>query len=165
MNFAKHKCFVLKSCMHKNYLSDEEFFQIYTRVPRLNVDLVIKSDDGILFALRNEEPCLNEWNLIGGTVYKEELISDAVVRVAKAEAGLDVKFEKCLGYMEFPHEARNAKKDPSIRGEVHTISIVLETSILGGELRKDENARDLRFFKEIPENTVKEHRIFLEKIL
>lgn len=149
--------------MHKNYLTDEEFFRIYTRVPRLNVDLVIESEGKILLAKRNIEPNHGEWHLLGGTVYKEETITEASVRIAKAESGLDVKVLRCLGYMEFLHEMRSGVVNKNIKGELHTISIVMEAQSIGGSVKKDDNADELQFFEETPENNVvKEHYAFLK---
>ena len=140
--------------MNKHFLTDEEFFSIYSKVPRLNVDLVIKSPEGILMVFRTIEPNKNMWHLPGGTVYKEEKIEEAAVRVAKKETGLDCTFVQCLGYMEFPKEMRSGVS-------IHTISIVIEMTVGGGELRHDEHAKELTFFKEVPENVITEHGAFV----
>lgn len=142
--------------MNSKFLSDEDFFSIYSKVPRLNVDLVINSSEGILLALRTIEPHIGKWHLPGGTVYKEETIEEAALRIAKKETGLDCKFIKSLGYMEFPSEMRSGVA-------IHTISIVIELSVLGGEVRHDENAKELKYFREIPENVVAEHGEFLKR--
>jgi colanic acid biosynthesis protein WcaH len=142
--------------MDIHYLSDEDFFSIYSKVPRLNIDLVIRSDEGILLALRTIEPNLGCWHLPGGTVYKTEKIIDAAVRIAEKETGLIIRAGKCLGYMEFPHEMRSGV-------EIHTISILIEAFPIGGELRHDENAKELRYFKDLPEKMIPEHGEFLKK--
>lgn len=144
--------------MNTHYLSDEEFFAIYNKVPRLNVDLLIRSDKGILLSLRTIEPNPDCWHLPGGTVYKGERIIDAATRIAKKETGLNIKTEKCLGYMEFPHEIRSGI-------EMHTISIVMEGSPIDGELRHDENAKELRYFGRLPEKMIPEHGKFLRNLL
>ena len=124
-------------------LSDEEFTEVYNKVPRLCVDLVMKNEEGILLALRANEPYKDMWNLPGGTVYKGEIIDEACVRIAKKEIGLDIQLGKCLGYTEY-------LKEPRFGIEVHTVSIVLEAIAVGGELHHDENTKELRFFKELP---------------
>jgi colanic acid biosynthesis protein WcaH len=139
------------------YLTDEDFFNIYSKVPRLNIDLVIKSDEDVLYALRTIEPNIGQWHLPGGTVYKGETINDAAKRIAKKETGLDIRVKKCLGFMEFPNEIR-------MNQEIHTISIVLETEVIGGEIRHDENAKEVRYFTSIPENSIKEHGEFMSQL-
>jgi hypothetical protein len=37
-------------------LSNEDFAYIYTKVPRLNVDLIIRADEGIVLIKRSIEP-------------------------------------------------------------------------------------------------------------
>ena len=137
------------------YLSHEDFLSIYAKVPRLCVDLIIKSDEGILLILRNIEPYLGYWHFAGGTVYKGETIEIAAKRVAKDETGLDVKVEKCLGYMEWLKEPR-----PGI--DMHTVSIALLVTPLGGVLQYDKDAKDVKYFKDLPEKTIKEHYDFLK---
>lgn len=142
--------------MNTHYLSDEEFSAIYGKVPRLNIDLVIKSDEGILLALRTIEPHQGSWHLPGGTIYKDEKIIDAAARIAEKETGLIIKAGRCLGYMEFPREMRSGV-------EIHTISIAIEASPVGGTLRHDENAKELKYFKELPEKIIPEQGAFLKR--
>lgn len=138
-------------------LTERDFIDIYSQIPRLCVDLVIKNEKGILLALRSTEPYKDMWNLPGGTVYKGEKIEKAVMRVAKKETGLDVEVGKCLGYIEYLNENR-------FDVSMHTVSIVLEVIPKEGELCYDENTKELRYFKELPENLVKEQKEFLDTI-
>ena len=109
---------------NKYWLSKEEFVDIYKRVPRLTVDLVIKSADGILLSLRDIEPWKGFWHLPGGTVAKGEKITEAAERIAKGETGLDIKIIKELGYLEYLVEVRE-------EGNLHSVSIVLEVEPIG----------------------------------
>lgn len=71
-------------------LTKEEFDSIYSKVPRLTVELVIKDGDKILLTKRSIEPCRGLWHLPGGTVYFGESLLDAVKRIAKKELSIDV---------------------------------------------------------------------------
>lgn len=139
-----------------SYLSDEDFFYIYSKVPRLGIDLIIQSEEGVLLALRSIEPNNGLWHTPGGTVYKGETIAEAAVRIAKKETGLQVKVDRCLGYMDFPGEMRSGV-------DIHTVSIAMKVIPLDNNLVHDENAKELRYFKELPENTIVQHREFLKK--
>lgn len=76
--------------LNDNPLSQEEFWNIYKKVPRLTVEIIIKDKRGILLTLRNIEPCKNLWHLPGGTVRFGEKLIDAVKRIANRELGIEV---------------------------------------------------------------------------
>lgn len=136
-------------------LSSEEFYSIYTRVPRICVDLVIKSSEGILLSLRAIEPCIGEWHLPGGTIYFGESIENAAKRIALAETGLNIQLIKQLAAIEFLET--ESKRD------MYAISIAILAEPISGELKHDFQASDIRFFKKLPENVILEHGKFLKQ--
>ena len=84
-------------------LPQAEYDAIYSRVPRLTVEVVIvERDRGVLLSLRAEGPCAGLWHLPGGTVRFGEPVTDAVTRVAADELGLTVTPRELLGYIEYP---------------------------------------------------------------
>jgi colanic acid biosynthesis protein WcaH len=141
---------------NKYFLSKEEFVSIYSKVPRLTIDLVIKSEDGILLALRDIIPWKGFWHLPGGTVAKGEKLTDAVLRIAKGETGLDVKIKKELGHLEYLIETRP-------EANFHSVAMVFEVEPIGGNMTPDENSKELRYFKDLPENIIPEQIEFLER--
>src|SRR5579872_4825496 len=64
-------------------LPQEEYNAIYARVPRLTVEVVVTSADGVLLTRRESGPCRGLWHLPGGTVRLSEPLTEAVGRVAK----------------------------------------------------------------------------------
>lgn len=136
-------------------LSDEDFAYIYGKVPRFNVDLIIRKDDGIVLIKRSIEPHIGHFHVPGGTLYKGETFNDAVIRVAKNETGLLVDGFTILGAMEFPAEKRGDLI-------VHTVSIVVEVNAVSGELIKDSNAKEIGVFSTLPEPGIAEHYAFLK---
>jgi ADP-ribose pyrophosphatase YjhB (NUDIX family) len=140
-----------------NYLSNEDFVNVYGKVPRLCVDLVIKTEEGILLALRSSEPYKDMWNTIGGAVYKNEKIDEACRRIAMNETGLDVKVLGFLGFIEYPPEERSGVS-------VHSVSIMIEAEQISGELKPNDNTKELRYFKDLPDNLVAEQKEFLNTI-
>ncbi len=141
----------------KHWLSNEDFNLIYDKVPRLNIDLVIRAGEKIVLVQRSIEPNIGLWHLPGGTVYKGEFIRDAVLRIAKNETGLDMLTIKgCIGYMEFPKERRGEI-------EVHTISIVFEVETVEKELKKDKNAKAIAYQNTMPSAMIAEHEKFLRE--
>ena len=94
-------------------LPQEEFERIFSRVPRLTVELVIASTArGILLALRDFGPCKGLWHLPGGTVRFGEPLVEAVKRVAQDELGTAVNVGQLLGYIEYPSHYNNGLDSP-----------------------------------------------------
>lgn len=83
-------------------LSEQEFHEIYAKVPRLTVEVVIQSPLGILLTKRTAGPCSRLWQIPGGTVRFGEPLVAAVRRVASMELGLEVEAGPLLGYIEYP---------------------------------------------------------------
>jgi ADP-ribose pyrophosphatase YjhB (NUDIX family) len=98
-------------------LNDVEFFEIYSKVPRLCVDLCIFHAGCILMMKRDIEPNLGKWHLPGGTVYKGETLEEAAKRIALGECGFSVVPIGCLGAMQFLEELRSGVK-------IHTVSVI-----------------------------------------
>lgn len=138
-------------------LSDEDFAYVYSKVPRLNVDLVVRvGDSGIVLVKRSIEPNIGSWHLPGGTVYKGETLAEASTRVTKNETGFDADVVRTLGSMEFPEEKRGDIV-------VHTVSIVVEVKVTGGELKHDSNAKEIAIVKQLPSQVITEHFLFLKE--
>jgi ADP-ribose pyrophosphatase YjhB (NUDIX family) len=131
----------------------EEFKKIYSKVPRLCVDLIIKSDEGILLAKREIEPFKDYWHFPGGTVLFGEKVEETIKRVSEEETGLKLKVLKLLGIMEFPIYNKNN----------HTVSLVYLTKPIDGKLRGCFQAKELKYFKTLPPQTIKEQVDFWKK--
>lgn len=132
-------------------LSQKDFDKIYAKVPRLCVEIIIKTKKGILLTKRDIIPDKGKWHLPGTTVYFEESLNNAVKRVAKSELGLKIKSLKQIGYIEF------------LRKGYHPISLVFLVKPNLGKIKLDFQASDFIFTKKIPKNIVKEHKKFLKK--
>lgn len=142
--------------MTKKPFTYEEFKSIYSKVPRLTVDAIIRKGDGIVLSLRREGMgWANEWHLPGGTILYKESIEESLHRIVKDETGLDVEIVKFLGYMEYPDEERE-------RGFGYSVSLTLLCEYISGELQPNEDALDVRVFVELPENTIKIQEEFLK---
>ena len=135
-------------------LPSEEFNRIYSKVPRLCVDIVVKSSEGILLTKRAIPPSIGYWHIPGGTIMHGETLEQAVKRVAEKELGVDVKIIKILGATEFLSDKT------TIMG--HAVSIPHLVKVISGKIKLDNQASEYRFFKKIPGKTIPEHKKFLE---
>ena len=96
----------------KPALTEQEFREIYAKVPRLTVEVVITSPLGILLTKRTEGPCSGLWHIPGGTVRFGEPLVVAVTRVASMELDLDIEVGPLLGYIEYPSHYLNGLDSP-----------------------------------------------------
>ena len=140
--------------MKPKRLSFEEFKKIYSKVPRLCIDLIIKTNEGILLTKRAIPPYKGYWHTPGGTVLLHEKLKEAAERIAQEEIGSKIKIIKFLGTMEFPPDEITTQ----------SISIVYLAKPLSKNLKGSNQGKDLKFFKKIPPKTIKEQKIFRQKL-
>jgi ADP-ribose pyrophosphatase YjhB (NUDIX family) len=95
------------------WLPKAEYDAIFSRVPRLCVEIVIASaGGGVLLTRRQIPPNVGAWHIPGGTVLFGERLVDAVNRVARRELGIDVEVGELLGYIEYPSHYENGLDSP-----------------------------------------------------
>jgi ADP-ribose pyrophosphatase YjhB (NUDIX family) len=104
---------VSESSRPPGWLPKAEFDAIFSRVPRLCVEVVIAAPErGVLLMLRDIPPNVGAWHIPGGTVMFGERLTDAVRRVALDELGLEVSVGDLLGYIEYPSHYENGLDSP-----------------------------------------------------
>ena len=133
-------------------LPKHEFDAIFSRVPRLTVEVVLAwAGHGVLLQLRDAGPCKGLWSLPGGTVRFGEPVVDAVKRVAHDELEMTVEVEELLGYIEYPSHYNNGIDSPvGLAFRVHRLD--------GPDL-----PRNCEWFAVLPENMHDEQRAFLSE--
>lgn len=136
-------------------LSQAEFDAIYSRVPRLCVEIVMVEPGGVVLTRRSIPPGEGLWHLPGGTLRFGETLVEAARRVALDETGVEVKCLQQLGVVEyvFPNYAHRP------------VSVVYLAQPIGRHYRCDETATDVRAFQ-IPDQLIEidvivQHRAFL----
>ncbi len=140
----------LRQMKRKLPFTYEEFKEIYSKVPRLCVDLIIKKEGKILLILRQKYGWEGLWHTPGGTVYYKEPILTAVKRIGKDEAGVNVSIKKFLGYAECPGEEK-------ARGFGYTVSLIFLC-----EPKNDiKETETIKYFSKIPRNTIPELKLFM----
>lgn len=143
----------------KKPLSYEEFKAIYSKVPRLNVELFIVTDEGILLTKRTIDPYKDCWHVPGSTVYYGESFEDAVKRTAKTELGVSIQEMSLFGYIEYPSTNEM---------DVFTgwpMGVAFKVSLQPGSFVLNDEAGDYRYFTKIPENVIVDQRSLIEKAL
>ncbi len=112
--------------MSSNFLSDSDYDFIYSRSPRLCVDLLLVDGFGqVLLSKRTIEPYINHWHLPGGRVRFRESINDALARICKHELGADISVfgePFLIGFIEYPDEVQNNQPR-------HSVSLVYKYTV------------------------------------
>lgn len=140
--------------INNNLLSKEEFWNIYKKVPRLTVEIVIKNKNGILLTLRDIEPCKNLWHLPGGTVRFGEKLTEAVKRISNRELNVEVLDLKLLGYIEYPSHFENGLDSP--------VGIVFEVIKFSNKIKLNDESKDSNWFKILPIKMHQEQTNFIK---
>jgi ADP-ribose pyrophosphatase YjhB (NUDIX family) len=135
-------------------LSEEEFREIYRRVPRLTVEVVVTDADGVLLTRRAIDPCRGIWHLPGGTVRFGERLADAVARVARRELGIEVTESRMLGCIEYPSHYENGLDSP--------VGIVFLATRHSGTVEVGAEASGHGWFRRLPDGMHPEQVRFLE---
>lgn len=135
-------------------LSLKTFKYVFSRVPRLCLDIVIRSPKGILLTKRAIAPAKGFWHLPGGSILFKESVEAAIQRICQRELGTRVSILKFLQFIEY-------YKYNSTFG--HTLSLVFEVKPKG-EIKLNSEASAFDYFKASPPKTMTEIRNFLRKI-
>jgi len=140
------------------WIPEEEFDAIYTRVPRLTVELLVRTPKGVALTKRSIEPCKGQWHLPGGTVYFGETLIGAAKRVAMNELGVEINIGKQVGYLEYPLMNKAGYKG-------WPVGVEFEVTIVSGDITGSHQGEEVGFFNEIPPNTVADQAKFLVDLM
>jgi len=104
--------------------------------PKLTVDAVVGTDEGVVLIKRKNPPFQGMWALPGGFVDVGETTEAACIREVEEETGLVVEIVRLLGVYSDP------SRDP--RG--HSVSAVYVVKPFGGELNAATDAAEAGIF-------------------
>lgn len=124
-------------------LADEEYRRIYSKVPRLTVELIVRDTAGAVFLTRRaQEPCRGLWHIPGGTVRFGEWLEHAVRRTAERELTIAVVECKHCGVIEYPSHFDHGLDSP--------VGLVFEVSGYQGIPRASAGASEGGWFTRLP---------------
>jgi ADP-ribose pyrophosphatase YjhB (NUDIX family) len=149
---------VAETARPRGWLPKAEFDSIFSRVPRLCVEVVIvEQDRGVLLARREIPPNEGAWHIPGGTVLFAEPVVEAVKRVARHELALDVEVGALLGYIEYPSHYENGLDSP--------VGLAFASQLADGPAGTDRLPHSCAWFSRLPAGLYEEQRAFLERRL
>ena len=130
-------------------------------MPRLCVELIIKTPEGVVFTLRQLSSWKGKWHIPGGTVFYRERPKDAVARVAMEELGITARIDKVLGYIEYSGEEEEKEQG---FGSTIGLAFLCFTEATEEEMKVNSEASEIKVFKELPDNLINGQREFLTPI-
>jgi colanic acid biosynthesis protein WcaH len=148
-----HKIELLNLYNPVDGLPDAVFYFIGRNTPFINVDLLIKDPKGsILMTWRDDEHCGKGWHIPGGIIRFREKIEDRIKEVAMSELGILVPNQN--KFLEMNQIIVPGKKERS-----HFISMLYECELNINSFHIEENAQ-IKFFKKMPKDILKNHLIY-----
>ncbi len=125
-------------------LDPSEYEFIYSRVPRLTVEIVLRDSSGAVFLTKRAiPPCAGQWHLPGGTVRYAESLLEAVRRTAARELGVEVRQARNNGYIEYPSHYLNGLDSP--------VGMAFEVTSYTGDPHVTGEADDGGWFSRVPD--------------
>lgn len=142
-----------------NKLPKKVFDEIYTKVPRLCVDLLVRDSLGKVLLTKRSVGWNNNWHFPGGTLQFGESLDSCAKRVAKEELSIEITPKNFVGIIEYPFE----KFD---KGFGQPITLVLDCSPNSLDIVLDWQATEWKFFskKEVPKDTIPVVKEFLKNL-
>jgi ADP-ribose pyrophosphatase YjhB (NUDIX family) len=135
----------------------KEFKEIYSKVPRICVDLVVKNNKGqYLLTKRAIEPSKGMWHIPGGTVLYGEKLAETAKRVAQEELGVKIEVTGQIGVTQIIN--------PKVVIAGHDVSVQLLVEIKS-PIKLDNQASEYGYFNPVPENTILEQKDFLNSLI
>lgn len=107
-------------------LNNQTFKTVIQSTPLISIDMIVKKDNKILLGKRLNKPAQGYLFSIGGRIYKNETINNAIMRIAKNELNIAlISMPKFIGVFEHFY-------DDSIYNDVstHYVNIAYEIEIL-----------------------------------
>lgn len=141
--------------MKPKRLPPEEFNYIYSKVPRLCVEVIVKTKNGVVLTKRTILPGKGKWHIPGGTVLKGETLIGAVKRVALDELGIKINVKKLLGVIEYQIYKHGG----------HPFGVAYLVEPLSANFQINEQSSDVKYFQKLPENIFPEQKRFLTEHL
>ena len=123
--------------------------------PKLMVDVVIPSGEGVVLIRRGSEPFEGQWALPGGFVDVGETVEQAAAREAAEETGLNIQIARLVGVYSEP------ERDP--RG--HNVSVAFLARVLSGELSAATDASEVSILDPSTVELAFDHRKIVEDAL
>lgn len=130
--------------MPHHLIPEHDYTKIFSTMPIPCVDLVIEHAGKVLLVKRKHRPAQGVWWFPGGRVFKGERLTEAAVRKAHEEVGLNVQVIRRIGAYETMFEDAFSH---DVAGGTHTINVCCLVEPIGAnvEVKLDDTSADFRW--------------------
>lgn len=144
-------------------LPDELFYYVSRITPLVNVDLLIKDENGrTLLSWRDDQYCGKGWHVPGGIVRFKETLETRVKKVAETEIGVNISFDTIpVAVNQFIYPDRDIRS--------HFISILYKCFLSGAFVPQNKGLSHgdrgyLMWHDSCPVNLIEVHKIYRKYI-
>ena len=143
-------------------LPEEVFLFISRMTPMVNVDLLIKDENGrTLLSWRDDKFAGRGWHVPGGIIRFKEKIETRLLKIAEKEIGTTVKFNPV------PIAVNQILCKNKVRG--HFISILYQCYLSSSFIPENKGLKEadlgyLKWHQSCPDNLIKVHNIYRKHI-
>jgi len=129
-------------------ISIDKFKIVIENTPLISIDFIIKNSEGnYLLGKRVNEPACGYWFTLGGRIFKNETIKDAVKRLSKKEFNQEIALDSLKFHGNYEHFYNNSFVDEHI--STHYIVLAYELNLKQDlDLPQDEHSEYNYFSKE-----------------
>lgn len=164
MNIAEAVEFLVKEVPNPSAgLPDEVFYYISRTTPLVNVDLLIKDENGrTLLAWRNDQYAGKGWHVPGGILRFKETLEERVQKVAETEIGVNISFDPTpIALNQLIHPEREIRS--------HFISFLYKCFLSSAFVPQNkglsmEDKGYLMWYDFCPANLIKYHEVYRKYI-
>ena len=140
--------------MKNVWLSRKMFLKLFKYVPRVGVNVLIKTRNGIVLSKRAIPPHKGYWHIPGSFLLKGEKLEEACKRVGKVELGIKIKVMKLLSVNETFKDTRG-----------HIIDLNFLCKKVSGDFEPDKNTLEIQVFKKIPKKIFPQHDLYFKEAM
>lgn len=126
---------------------------IVINMPIVSIDLVVKTNRGILLGKRANKPAKGKLFVPGGRLKKNECITDAVHRIAETEIDIDVEIIKNIGVYEHFYDMSDI--DDSVSKHYIAHAFIVESN--NQNFNKDFQHDEFKFYPKVNNNNIHDY--------
>lgn len=138
-----------------------EFEAIFSRTPRLTVEILLEIDGKLVLIERQESSWHGQWHLPGGSVFYREKITDTIQRIGFEELGIAIEPVKMLWPVEYWDEI----KERGFGFAVGIGYICKSLELITPEIISEWKEQHIEVFSQIPANTIREQIPLINQVL